>query len=191
MSGKMEVTDGKSAPPYQSLKKTGVATLIAITGGVPLLLSTAPVSAFMMAAVSFPAALICVWWNPVLFPAPGVSRFSIGSFLRGAGMGAGFFLFYLYYFGTSIVPYVAYSERAFCNSAINVLHDLAEAEESYKVQHGRYGDQLSAVMTKTTLPPDVTVSILQADEISFVAEAIHPDCKNGPSIWDSSKGGLQ
>lgn len=88
-------------------------------------------------------------------------------------------------------PFVYLDMRwAACPSQKSDLANLALSQEAYLGDHGRYTDKLDDLnLFETT--PGVTITVLRADEASFVAQAKHEDCPREPSVWDSANGGMR
>ena len=75
------------------------------------------------------------------------------------------------------------------------LTKLADAENKYFAEHKTFTNDLHVL--RLALKPEVNISILKADEQSFIASASHKSCdkdndgKPDVLMWDSARGGLQ
>lgn len=79
---------------------------------------------------------------------------------------------------------------AACPSQKGDIANLAMSQEAYFVDNGRYADKLDDLVDFDATP-GVAITILNADGVSFVAQAKHEDCPREPSVWDSANGGMQ
>jgi hypothetical protein len=81
-----------------------------------------------------------------------------------------------------------------CNEARSSLAKLADAENDFLASHKTFTADLDILNLKRN--PPVRITVLKADEMSFVAISSHMACRDEggkPKVftWDSAKGGLQ
>ena len=82
-----------------------------------------------------------------------------------------------------------------CNQPKTALRKLADAENKYFAEHKTFTKELQ--LLRLTLKPEVDISIVKADEQSFIATASHSLCdkdndgKPDAFTWNSARGGLQ
>ena len=99
-----------------------------------------------------------------------------------------------------VIAFLIYSfssrgQHLYCTAQILDLHNLAAEQEAFFAERNVYAKGID------TLPnfknsPQVTISMQTYPETAkgptyFTATAKHEECKKDPSVWDSSKGGLQ
>jgi hypothetical protein len=82
-----------------------------------------------------------------------------------------------------------------CNQVRTALTKISDAENEYFSGHKTYTKDLQ--LLRLSLKPEVNISIIKADEQSFIAAASHGLCdKDGDGkpdvlMWDSARGWLQ
>ena len=95
----------------------------------------------------------------------------------------------------AIYSFSSRGQHFYCTAQMSDLHNLAAEQEAFFAERNVYAKGID------TLPnfknsPQVTISMQTYPETAkgptyFTATAKHEECKKDPSVWDSSKGGLQ
>ena len=82
-----------------------------------------------------------------------------------------------------------------CNQVRTALTKISDDENKYFSEHKTFTNEFQ--LLRLTLKPEVNISIIKADEQSFIATASHRLCdkdndgKPDVLMWDSVRGGLQ
>ncbi|MBI1810986.1 MAG: hypothetical protein HY035_08130 [Nitrospirae bacterium] len=88
-----------------------------------------------------------------------------------------------------------YTAQKPCNQVRTALTKISDAENTYFAEHKTFTKDLH--LLRLSLKPEVDISVIKADEQSFIATASHRLCdKDNDGIpdafmWDSARGGLQ